>query len=106
MPRVDDGADGPGLVVPGLYRALLARERDHQARHDEFVESTGWRRRYGRNRRVLDALESGRPAIVQGRNLSGWGIPKVSSLRREDAFRWFAVTPDDRVVLAESPETD
>src|ERR1700682_4214426 len=36
MPRVDTDDHG-GVRVPGLYEALLAREREHEERHERFV---------------------------------------------------------------------
>lgn len=95
-------AGGPGLVVPGLYAALLAREREHQRGWSELAADGPV---HPRDRRLLDALESGQPAVLQGRRLRGWGLPKVP-LRREDAFRWFAVAADDRIVPAEPPEDE
>jgi hypothetical protein len=51
---------------------------------------------------LLDALEAGRPARVQGRNLRGQGLPEVR-LRREQAFDWFEVGADDTLRLCFQP---
>lgn len=102
MPRLEyDSA----THVPGLYAALLAREREHAASWDAHVADSGYRRIHGPSRRLLDALEAGHPAVLQGRRLKGWGLPKVP-LRRDQAMLWFAVLVDDTVVPAESPEDD
>jgi hypothetical protein len=73
------------------------------------VWSSIWSRRsggfrgYPPSRRLIDALESGGPVSVEGRELEGRGIPKVS-LRRRQWFDRFSVSPDDSVVPTESPE--
>ncbi len=92
------------MFLAGLYQALLQRERERQDCHDGFVVATCLS--YERNRKLLDALEAGEPATVVGRNLKGWGIPKVG-LQRDQAFDRFRVSPDDIVspVKSEVPES-
>jgi hypothetical protein len=88
--------------VGGLYAALLRRERDHQLDHERFVEKHP-QYHNTHDKQLLDDLELGRPVILQGRRLKGWGIPRVP-LQRSDAFQWFKVSHNDSVVPAQSPE--
>ena len=96
-----DGSAGVVMRVPGLYDALRERERQHQDRHDSHAAATGLP--YRRNRRLLDALEAGELATLMGRRLRGWGVPKVP-LRREQAFDWFVVSPDDALTPTKLPD--
>lgn len=103
-----------GLAVQGLYEALLDRERHRCARPDPRVmyvlhDGQGWCTTPGmvcehesvppRQTVLLDALEAGEPARVQGRDLRGRDLPEVR-LRREQAFDWFEVNSKDIVTLA------
>jgi hypothetical protein len=45
---------------------------------------------------LLDALEAGEPVTLQSRQLRGHSLPDVP-LRRDQAFDWFEVRPDDSV---------
>ena len=103
MPRVSSSAGGVRMVVPGLYGALREREREHYERHAAFAQHHPQYRGMW-DGRVLDGLEAGVPVVVQGRRLKGWGVPRVP-LRRDQAFQWFTVCPDDSVTPAESPKT-
>lgn len=111
MPRADEFAAGY-MRVPALYAALRARTREQQARWEVFAaqnpeyQGEGGRLRQDASRpRLLAAFTAGRPAVLQGRQLKGHGIPRVP-LRRDQMFDWFAVAADDSVVPAESPEDD
>lgn len=53
---------------------------------------------------LLDALEDGLPAVVQGRYLRGRSLPEVK-LRRDQAFDWFEVRADDTVRPCPSPDS-
>jgi hypothetical protein len=41
--------------------------------------------------------------LLQGRGLKGCGVPRVR-LRRDQAFAWFVVSPNDSIVPTESPD--
>jgi len=96
----DDETAGPGLGTPGIYRALLEQEQERCARIDPrtrehyrpeggelTVVETG-----ARSGALLEALEAGQPAVLQGRRLRQW-----IDLRRDQAFDLFEVRPDDSV---------
>jgi hypothetical protein len=111
MPRVEaDGSCG-GLRVPGLYAALLERERGHHERWggrrvyaDPEDHSQGF---FLRDRHLLDALEAGEPAVFSGHDLGGNGIPQVPlSAEQKPWPNYYTVTPDDRIVPAEYPVVD
>jgi hypothetical protein len=106
VPRFEAG-DGGALRVPGLYAALLQREREHREGHDAFeaqmIAEYGRFPWYPPPRRLLDELEAGLPVVVEGRELRGRSVPKVP-LRREQAYAWFEVSPGDTVTPAETPE--
>lgn len=98
---------GRGAVVPGLYAALLEWERqsfersrvDPRWRYTEAGQRgepalESWLR--PRSAR-LDALEAGKPVALQGRDLRGVHLPKVP-LRRDQAYDWFEIRPDDSVL--------
>jgi hypothetical protein len=51
----------------------LRREREHQLDHERFVEKHA-QYHNTHDKQLLDALELGRPVILQGRRLEGWGI--------------------------------
>ncbi|AHC27816.1 MULTISPECIES: hypothetical protein [Mycobacteriaceae] len=90
------------LRVDGLYAALLARERD-RARPDPremrrlhpeggyctLADTVCKHEPIPLSRSpLLDALEAGRPAVLEGRQLRGRSLPEVT-LRREQALDWF-----------------
>jgi hypothetical protein len=96
MPRVEGAG---ALRVSGLYLALLERERRQQARADRHRTSRAdGHPLMRRDRRLLDTLEAGKPAVVAAQKLGGWGVPKVP-LTREQRQRGnrFKVSPDDTV---------
>jgi hypothetical protein len=69
VPRFSDGEmDGLGVRVPGLYQALLERERRRRAQADPrniLSDDPGdLRPVYRRTRRLLDALEAGLPVVM------------------------------------------
>lgn len=93
-------------VVPGLYAALLERERDHHDRNRvdpryRFTEA-GQRGEPPPEKwltprpALLDDLEASRPVRLQGRQLRGRSLPDAR-LRRDQAFDWFEVHSDDTV---------
>jgi hypothetical protein len=96
------------MQVPGQYEALLARERKHHERWggrsvyaDPEDHSQGF---FLRDRHLLDALEAGQPVVVRGHDLGGWNFPKVPlSAQQKDCPNYYTVTPDDRIVPADSP---
>jgi hypothetical protein len=45
---------------------------------------------------LLDDLEAGRPVVLQGRQLKGHSMPDTH-VRRDQAFDWFEVRPDDTI---------
>ena len=45
---------------------------------------------------LLDDLEAGRPVVLQGRRLKGHSMPDTH-VRRDQAFDWFEVRPDDTI---------
>lgn len=99
MPRVRGGVRRPGLRVPGVYAALLARERKRHGR----AQLAGRRR----PRHLLVALEAGASVVVRGHDLGGRDIPAVPlSAEQKQWPNWYSVTPDDGVELAESPVVD
>jgi hypothetical protein len=103
MPRVDQaGVAGGGLRVPGLYRALLARERWHHERYGELRARPPLREGelpvYRRPRHLLDALEAGEPVTVPRWRLGGHSMPRMPDVWRSDRRPTaFAVTSDDSV---------
>jgi hypothetical protein len=111
MPRVEADSSCGGLRVPGLYAALREREREHHARRggrrtsvDPDDPSKGF---FQRSRHKLNALEAGEPTVFSGHGLGGNGIPKVPlSAEQKDWPNYYTVTPDDRIVPAESPVVD
>jgi hypothetical protein len=98
------------MRVPGLYEALRERERKRQERDERRgvviypAEDLAVMRR---PRHLLDALEAGEPVVVRGHDLGGWSIPAVPlSPEQKQWPNWYSVTPDDRIVPAESPVVD
>ena len=104
MPWVRDDADG--LQVPGLYQALLERECERQERADRRVTyATAGFPLMRRDRRLLDTLEAGKPAVVPTGQLGGWGVPKVPRTNEQKQWgHWFKVFPDDSVKPAEDDD--
>lgn len=108
MPRISNGGSrrsGVVASVPGLYVALLDRERRACAEVDprtlpcfnphseqpRTVVETG-----SRSPTLLAALEAGETVMLHGRSLRGHRVPVVP-LRRDQAFDWFHVSADDQV---------
>ena len=109
MPRAEADSSCGGLRVPGLYAALLERERKFQARCERrgITYTSDDHRLMSRPTHLLDTLEAGEPAVVRGHDLGGWGIPKVPlSAEQKDWPNWYTVTPDDRIVPAATPVVD
>jgi hypothetical protein len=107
MPRVDaSGGVAGGLRVPGVYRALLARERWHHQRYGDLGPRRLYRDGeplplYRRPRHVLDALEAGEPVTVPWWSLGGHGMPPMPDGWRGDrADSSFVVCADDMVRAA------
>lgn len=97
--------------VPGLYAALLAWERHRCSRPDPRLpyrlHGGGFSCRTPGivcehdpiplpRSKLLDDLEAGRPVRLEGRSLRGHHLPDCR-LRRDQAFDWFKVGPDDSV---------
>lgn len=91
-------------IVQGLYDALLEAER---ARLERTPMDPRWAyTERGRAReppperqtssRRLEASQAGEPMRLQGRNLRSRSLPVVK-LRRDQAFDWFEIRPDDTV---------
>jgi hypothetical protein len=108
MPRVEAGSSigGGGLRIPGLYRALLEKERDSQERADRATkhmhEEFGYSSR--RDRRLLDALAAGQTVTMPR-----WRVGHKRSTPRVD-LPWdrrevttVTVSPDDVVRPAKGP---
>jgi hypothetical protein len=111
MPRVDADSSCGGLRVPGLYAALLERERGyHERRGGRRVYADPedpWRGFFQLSEHLLNALEAGEPAVFSGHKLGGRGIPKVPlSAEQKDWPNYYTVTPDDLIVAAEYPVVD
>lgn len=101
MPWFSDDERAPESSTAGLYAAILERERAYCARIDPrtmerfnktttgelTVVATG-----ARSGKLLEALEAGQPVRLQGRRLRPW-----LELRRDQAFQWFEIRPDDTV---------
>jgi hypothetical protein len=111
--RVRRGAaamDG-GVHWPGIYAAMLAREREFVARYDRVLRAdpndpdAGFFR-VPRGR--LDELEAGEPVVVRAVEVRspGRGLSEPPALLRLDPHAWVAVHPDDRIVPAASPVVD
>lgn len=122
MPRVDRGAVGAGLRVPGVYRALLESERADYYRHGETIVREGrevqviWADPndhsagcFCGDRTLLDLLEAGKPVILKRvavssalwhRDRSHWRPPF------ERSVRFVQVSPDDRIAPAADLEWD
>jgi hypothetical protein len=112
MPRVEADSSCGALRVPGLYAALLERERKRQERAERRsavtytypAEDLAVMRRPDH---LLRALEAGEPVVVRGHDLGGWSIPTVPlSPEQKDWPNWYTVTPDDRIVPAGYPVVD
>lgn len=100
MPRTSTAKNG--RVAPGIYSALLTQERD---RNERDRVDPRWRYTQSGQRGepppavitprnpLLDALEASQKLKLQGRNLH-----RHMKLRRDQAFDWFEVGPDDRVI--------
>jgi hypothetical protein len=105
MPRVNDGGPADGLRVPGLYRALLEKERRRCEEPDpRRVLSDAPNDPapvFRRSRKLLDALEAGK-AVVMPRWLVGSGrsVPPVV-LPWDRSVDYVRVSPDDGVRPAE-----
>lgn len=94
MPRAAEETTG-ALRVAGLYRALLERERARQERADRLRDGGVPMKR---NRRLLDALEAGEPAVVPATRLGGHEIPRVPLSREQRQWpNRFVVSADDTV---------
>lgn len=78
MPRVDSGAVGAGLHVPGAYQALLDSERERYYRYGETIVCDGRELQvswadpddhsagfFCRSRTLLDALEAGKTVVMK-----------------------------------------
>jgi hypothetical protein len=109
------GGSGRGIVVPGVYAALLEQERTACAQIDprtlprfnpgstpRTVVQTG-----SHPRGLLDALAAGEPVVVPrwyiGRNT--WSGPPIDQ-PRDRSIRFVQVGPDDRIALAADLEWD
>lgn len=115
MPVLDDGDEGDDgeygvRHVPGVYAAQLEQKR-RQCRPDprlmsrvhssgEYCTSPGVVCDHEpipvQRPPLLDDLEAGLPVVVQGWDLRGHSLPDVH-LRRDQAFDWFEVRPDDTI---------
>jgi hypothetical protein len=100
-----------GVRVPGIYAALLERERELFAGRqtvfyvDPNDPSAG---HFRRSTHLLDALEAGEPAAVAAWELSSLRVHVPESLRPGNcrAGAWWRVTPDDVVERGGSPVVD
>lgn len=80
MPRIDDrGGVGDGVHIPGIYQALLVREREHYERwggrkvySDPDDPSKGF---FLWDRHLLDALEAGEPVTLSTSQIGGRRLP-------------------------------
>ncbi|MDX1883043.1 hypothetical protein [Mycolicibacterium sp. 120270] len=99
---IESGSFGE-MHVPGLYVALLTREKnrceqiDPRSRPRFNPNSLGGRTAVEtgvRSTAMLDALMAGHPVTAQGRDLRGRSMPDVP-LQRDQAFDCFRVRPDD-----------
>jgi hypothetical protein len=101
MPRVEaDSCGGAGLHIPGLYRALLEKERTSQKRADRATERM--REEFGyssrRDRRLLEALEAGQTVIMpRWRVGHRRSTPPVDLPWDRQMVTTVAVSPDDVV---------
>jgi hypothetical protein len=102
MPRVHDDydPDSAGLRIPGLYRALVTRERDRCRRDDDLARRM--QQEYGyhcrRPRQLLRALEANE-AVVMPRWLLGHrrSVPPVDLPWDRRAVTTVVISPDDMV---------
>ena len=90
-----------GVLVPGVYRAVLAHERELNERDDR-------RRRSGqcfRRDRSLAGLLEGGAAVVLRRSYGTSGVARRPAWSVFDkSIRWVEIAADDRVAPAEDPE--
>jgi hypothetical protein len=107
VPRFSDGGLGGGIRVPGLYEALLVKERrrcrEPDPRNILSDQPGDMSPVFHRSRRLLDALEAGKPVVLpwwmvgsprsQPPVVLPWDRQEVPSL---------LVSPDDVVRPAES----
>lgn len=100
MPRFEVGEGDGGLVVEGIYRGMLERERvrcgqpdPRRTVADPQNPDSGF---YRHPRRLLDALEAGH-AVVVSRRTAEMGRDFRFRLPWERAVRSVRVSPDDVV---------
>lgn len=103
MPRFE--ARGGGIQIPGLYRALLEKERQRCAEPDPRRIWSGDPGEpaavFHRSRRLLDALEAGKPVVmVRWMVGSHVSVPPVV-LPWDRSVKSVLVSPDDVVSPAE-----
>jgi hypothetical protein len=120
MPRVDHGAAGVGLHVPGVYQALIDDERADRDRYGDRIttdddhelavmwvdpddHSAGFFRCWDDS--LLCLLEAGKPVIVRRVTVSSalWfrdRPPAPVKLPFDRSVRFVQVNPDDRIVPA------
>ena len=100
-----------GWRVPGVYQALLAGEREQDARYGgdpreillpPGVESPGV---FRRPRHLLDRLERGEAVTVPAWRLGGHGAPRVPIPRELRCWpHQFVVAADDTVRLCDAAD--
>jgi hypothetical protein len=118
MPRVDNGAAGVGLHVPGVYQALIDDERADRDRYGDRIttdddhelavmwvgpddHSAGFFRCWDDH--LLCLLEAGKPVIMRKSAvaLALWQRDRRSvNFPFERSVRWVQVSPYDRIVPA------
>jgi hypothetical protein len=108
VPRFSDGEmDGLGVRVPGLYQALLVKERRRCREPDPrniLSDEPGYTSPvFHRSRRLLDALEAGKPVVMLRWMVgSRRSTPPVDLPWDRESVTAVLVSPDDVVRPAES----
>jgi hypothetical protein len=117
MPLLELGDDAEGCRLPGVYRALLAKDCEQFAGPDPRLvlemDPTEWEHLKGQGRREAAALlerqlEAGEPLIVPRWRLGGHNIPTPAGVPMfaDRSIKWFEVSADDVVSPAAAPPTD
>lgn len=101
MPRVSEAGEEAGVLhVPGVYAALLERERQLTDNGDPRRIASG-RGHIARPTRLFRALLAGEPVELPKWKLGGQTVPdrRIKRLCREDrTITGWVVKPDDSVI--------
>lgn len=111
MPRFDDSLVDVGLYVPGVYAALLDRERERNARSDQLAAYMQARDgcHFRRGRGLADRLDAGESVVLRRVSVEQafWHRDRPAGrvkLPLDRDVRHVEITADDRVAAVADPE--